>query len=295
MSEPNGFHQLQNLFANANSLPQLPGASLRLIQILDDEDVSSTEVERVIMGDPALTVAVIRAASSVIYGGQDEGTTTVRGAINKLGHKSIQSVAVSLGVQSLLGATGSCTSFDRIRFARHSIFVGFLARYIYACRAHRAPFNSRWSRDEIFAAGVLHDMGVGLLARVDASAYERIFRVAKRCECGFQSAFKSIYGSPITELSAIACKTWKLPSLFQEIIANFEEPLDHSEKVSLSCVHYANELADENSHGLVPWHIELPVDEEILAEVGLPTADVPGIVMLISQHTAAYVPLSHAA
>lgn len=121
---------------------------MKLIQALEGSEVNVSEVERIITGDPALTAAVLRAASSALYGGMD-GVTTVRGAIIRLGQQSVQAVAVSLGVQALMGKTGASSLFDRTRFARHSIFVGFLARYLFACRFNREAFKCKWSKDEI--------------------------------------------------------------------------------------------------------------------------------------------------
>lgn len=296
MSEANGFEELKYLFSTASTLPQLPGAALRLIQILDDEEVNSSEVERIIMGDPALTAAVIRAASSAIYGASDEGTTTVRGAITRLGHRAVQSVAVSLGVQALMGQTGASSSFDRTRFARHSLFVGFLSRYLYACRAHKEPFKSKWSRDEIFAAGVLHDLALGLLARVDPATFEKVAHIAKKTNLHYETAFHALFHADLIELGVLACKTWGLPPLFSDVLEQFAHPSQSEhEKIALSCVAYANRLADENNYGLEAWPTPNLLTEEDIDEVILPEEDVPGVVMLVARHTAAYVPLAGAA
>jgi HD-like signal output (HDOD) protein len=296
MNQPSGYKDLEALFKSETSLPQLPGAAMRLIQILDDEEVCSTEVERVIMGDPALTAAVIRSASAAVYGGYEDSISTVRGAIARLGHRAVQSVAVSLGVQALMGQSGGSSSFDRNRFAKHSIFVGFLARYIYACRFNRENFKSRWSRDEIFAAGVLHDLALGLLSRVDPSAYDRVFQVAKKASIHMNKAFQSIYREDIGQLGVLACQTWNLPPMFAEVIGHYESPLNHaSERISLACVQYSAYLADQHNFGIEPWKLPASMDEELLADVGLPEDDVPNVVMLVARHTAAYVPTSHAA
>lgn len=284
------FQELKGLFATASTLPQLPGAALRLIQLLDDENASGSEVERIIIGDPALTTAVIRAASSALYGGHAE-ITTVRGAITRLGFRSVQAVAVSLGVQSLMANASPGSSFDRARFAKHSLFVGFLARYLYACRFAKEPFKSRWSRDEVFAAGVLHDLGVGLLASVDMSSFERVARVATTNQIDFQTAFFKVFNGSVEELAATACETWGLPTIFTEVISHFEEPWAwKDEEIALSCVNYANFLANENGHAIEGWRAVRPLDDRVHELVSIPEDDIPGVVMLVARHTAAYSP-----
>lgn len=294
MSEATAFSNLEQLFTQANTLPQLPGAALRLIQILEHDDVSSGEVERIIIGDPALTVAVIRAASSALYGGEE--CSTIRGAIMRLGHRAVQSVAVSLGVQALMGEGQNKSQFDRNRFARHSIFVGFLARYLYACRHQREPFKSKWSRDEIFAAGVLHDLGPGLLARVSPTDFDKVFLIAKKGNMSFHTAFEAIFGGSINHLAVLAAQTWKLPPLFEEILGHFENPDSMPDEfIALACIGYANCLAEEQNFGFFPWRVSPVLGETVLETVGLAEEDIPAVVTLVSRHTAAYVPTSAAA
>ncbi|MBS1716252.1 MAG: HDOD domain-containing protein [Armatimonadetes bacterium] len=287
------YQQLAGLFATASTLPQLPGAAIRLIQLLDDDNATGAEVERIIIGDPALTAAVLRAASSALYGGSGD-ITTVRGAVTRLGFRSVQAVAVSLGVQALMANTAAGSSFDRSRFAKHSLFVGFFARYLYACKFAKEPFQSKWGRDEVFAAGVLHDLGVGLLASVDLATFERVADFSKNEQIPFQDAFFTIYEKPITELAGFACETWGLPPMFREFILNYEKPFETQEAIAYSCVNFADEIANLNDHALEGWRVERIGNEPVAELVGLPEEDVPEIVMLVSRHTAAYVPANAA-
>jgi len=295
MRETNGFAELRKKFSVAGNLPELPEAALKLIHTLEGSDVSLAEVERIITGDPALTAAVIRSAASAIFGGV-ENISTVRGAIARLGLSAVQAVGVSLGVQALIGRSGASPMFDHTRYARHSVFVGFMSRYLFACRHNHRPFNTKYARDEIFAAGILHETGLGLLARVDAEAYGYIFARAKRESTTLVQAFEKTYGSSIHRLALIAAETWRLPPMFLEVLGNLHDPLGHeTEKVALACLSYAEFLANEHHHGMTQWTANDPFPQDVLDEVALPEDDVPGVVMLVSRHTAAYVPLARAA
>lgn len=268
---------------------------MRLIQALEGSQVNIAEIERIITGDPALTAAVIRAASSAVYGGID-AVTTVRGAILRLGQQSVQAVAVSLGVQALMGKSGASALFDRTRFARHSIFVGFLARYLYACRHNREAFKCKWTKDEIFAAGILHELGFGLLARVEPQAYDSVFERAKGGQESLHSAFRKVYGGSMHKLSAIASRTWGLPALFTETLDGFDNPMEHGEDgIALACLNYADYLAEANHFGMARWDAPENCPLGVESEVGLPEDDLPGVIMLVSRHTGAYVPLAKAA
>lgn len=290
------YERLKKSFSISRSLPALPGTGLKLIQVLECEDTASIEVERIIVGDPGLTAAVLRAASSALFGGQSDNATTVRGAVARLGHRALHSVAVSMVLQDLMLQAGSSPSFDRVRFARHSLFVGMMARYLFAARSHRKSFTSKWSRDELFAAGMLHDLGLGLLTRVSKEDFEHVHMVARARSLSLQQGFEYVFGVPIYELGALACETWKLPPLFAEILRAYPEPLSHeADSVGLCCLAYANQLADENGFDLVAWAPPVAVDPAIVEEVGLPEADLANVVMLVSRHTTAFVSITQAA
>jgi HD-like signal output (HDOD) protein len=295
MSETNGFVELKKKFSVADHLPELPDAALKLIHTLEGADVNMAEVERIITADPALTAAIIRAASAAIFGGV-ESIATVRGAIARLGLSAVQAVGVSLGVQALIGRSGASPLFDHTRFARHSVFVGFMARYLFASRHNHRPFNSKWVRDEIFAAGILHETGLGLLASLDTDSYGYVFNRAKRENSTLTRAFEKTYGASIHRLAAIAAQTWRLPQMFTDVLTHLDDPLSaESEEIALSCLSYADFLANEHHYGLTQWPSSDPVPEGILEEAGLPEEELPGVVMLVSRHTTAYVPLARAA
>lgn len=147
-----------------------------------------------------------------------------------------------------------------------------------------------------FAAGILHELGFGLLARVEPEAYESVFEKAKRNQESLHSAFKKTYGGSMHSLSAIASKTWGLPPLFTETLEWIEDPMGHEqENIALSCLSYADYLAEENHFGMTRWDAPDPCPKDIQTEVGLPADDLPGVIMLVSRHTGAYVPLTKAA
>jgi hypothetical protein len=84
--------------------------------------------------------------------------------------------------------------------------------------------------------------------------------------------------------------------MFADVLAHFEHPATCREEFTcLSCLTYANFIADDNNHGLTPWKWSEPCDEVVLADVGVSEEEVPNVVMLVSRHTAAYVPLTRAA
>jgi HD-like signal output (HDOD) protein len=286
MGNAAAFDQIAARFANAKNLPEMPTAAMKVNQLLEADDASPLDVERAIVNDPALTAALLRTASSALYGRADQPVTTVRTALMRLGSKAVKAVTLSLWTQALVSATQGRTSMDANRFTDHSTFVGYLARYLFSCRMHRDPFSTTWSPDEVFAAGVLHDLGTALLAVVEPSAFERVLSQARARNTPFSVKFFQTFEHPLSSLGARAVETWGLDPLFSEVIGYLDTPQDHpKESIAISCVHLADRIATANKHAL----FDLPAEstsEFALAEVGLPTEDMPTVLALIAASIA---------
>ena len=67
------------------TLPQLPATVLRLIEVLDLDEVSAVQIERIVISDPMLCMRLVRLASNQMSSG--EKLTSVRAAILRLGQK----------------------------------------------------------------------------------------------------------------------------------------------------------------------------------------------------------------
>lgn len=284
------FEELRTRFSHAENLPDLPTAAVRLCEMIDQGNATTALLERVILGDPALTAALLRQASSAFYGGKSRDTGTVRGAIMLLGERAIRSLAVSLWVHSLMTDAAGKSTFNVKRYARHSAFVGFTARYLESCRHRQGPHGSQWSPDEIFAAGLLHDLGVGLLAVAVPELYDQLALEASMRSWTLERTFQSKTGASLTALGAEAARAWNLPPVFTFIPENFASPLTAEREVATLCtVRYADHLANAHGYSLEEGELDLEdLDEAIIRATGVPAEELENVVELIASHVAAY-------
>jgi len=289
-SKPINFKDLRNRFSHAENLPDLPTAAVRLCEMIDQGNATTALLERVILGDPALTAALLRQASSAHFGGKPRDIGTVRGAIMLLGERAIRSMAVSLWVHSLMTDAADKSSFDVKRYARHSAFVGFTARYLESCRQRQGTPSCEWSPDEIFAAGLLHDLGVGLLAVSLPELYDKLALEASMRNWTMERIFTSKANASLTALGAEAARAWNLPAVFSWVPEHFADPMAAEKEVpALCCLRYADFLANSNGYSLEEGELKLePLDPKIISALGLPAEEFDGVVDLIASHVAAY-------
>lgn len=274
------------MFKRATSLPTLPHAATSLIRVINSGEASAIHLERIIVTDPMLCALVVRVAATHF---SQSPPDSLRMAILRLGQREIRSIAISLAVKRVLHED-LIGSFDVARYARHSLMVGFLARYLYARRQKIQPFHSEWSADEIFAAGVLHEISVPLLARVAAPEYNRVEMLARRTGQTFRATFTRIYNCELSELGGVVAKMWDLPSVFSDTMRNMHEPWRAPDEiVALSALSYADYLADLFGAGLEDWEVpHTPVIEAEL-EVGISPEEQAMLRDLVNQHVEAMI------
>jgi HD-like signal output (HDOD) protein len=275
------YNRIAKKFTDPASLPEMPTATLKVNQLLDADDVSLAVVERTILTDPGLTAALLRTASSAIYGESNQPISTVRAALMRLGIQTVKAVMLSFWTQTLVNQARCRSSFSATRFRDHSMFVGYAARHLFTSKQRLEPFKSKWSADEVFAIGILHDLGTALLAVICPNEFDSIFNQSTIRAVPFSVRFKETYGHELSELGVMAITTWGLDPMFAQAIASMDDPESHpSESTAIACIHWADRTANANKFALFNLPSE-PISEFAQAEVGLEPADVPAVISLI--------------
>lgn len=278
------FTQLELLFKRSTSLPPLPSSALKLIKAIDSGEASAIEIERIINADPALATNVLRVTSN------DGRVASTRMAIMRMGQKTVRSLAVSMAVQALYSSPSDC-GFDAHNFARHSAFTGFLARYLAVRGKQLGTLDIATTPDEVFAAGLLHDLGVALLAKVAPEAYRHIAATAQTSETSLESAFLQLYGQPLVNLASVASSTWGLPPVFCTAFEHLADPFGAGAELGLlACISVASDVANQASMRTETWDYECELNEVLVGELGIPADEMSNATALVYEQTTAFVP-----
>jgi len=285
------FDTLLLLFRRASSLPELPGNALRIVHLIDSGSASARDLERIICSDPGLSANLLRVSNARVSGESVHGgISTIRAAILRLGQRSVRTVAVSLIVQHIANGRDIASEFNVDRFARHSLYVAFLSRYLFARRNLAHPFESRWTADEIFAGGLLHDIGLALLARVMKESYFRVHSFASRTGTTLDGSFQRIYGKPINELACTAVEAWDLPELFSLTLKSVNEPWRcKPEYTAMCCISYANYLAQMKEAKTEDWLTAPALLPEVEEEIALPVDEIDRVLASVEDQVNAYL------
>lgn len=167
----------------------LPAISLQVLNTVADENLSLTELSRLISQDPAMSAGVLKVANSPAYAGVHE-IATLRDAVTRLGTTEVGRVAGMVAARSLFQPQ------VRNEFAAFGPKWGELfAESVVAarCAAWLAMRVKGVNGDHVYLAGLLHDLGRSVALRTISALGQgqatfdpndpRIDRVLERVHC----------------------------------------------------------------------------------------------------------------
>lgn len=166
--------------ANRVILPALPEIALKTRKLLEDRNVTTSQVARVIGADAVLTTRLLRVVNSPLYRTHDP-IEDVRSAITRLGNTNVRSVVTSLAMEQLYQNKLASPLKKRLlaRNWEHSVHVAALSYII-------SDNYTLLNPDEAMLAGLVHNIGelpileyVELLPDIaaDETALDRLLEV----------------------------------------------------------------------------------------------------------------------
>ena len=159
--------KLQKLLSGAQ-LPALPQSAIRLLELSQNPDNGPVEFARPIEADPGLAGQVLRFVNSSYFGFSSE-ISSVKLAISLVGIRTIKNFALWSAVFSLM-PNPKCGPFDL-----KSLWQDSLRRAVFARRFGR--LLSLADAEDLFAAALLQDMAVPLLAKEMPVEYKRLLEL----------------------------------------------------------------------------------------------------------------------
>jgi HD-like signal output (HDOD) protein len=146
---------------------------------------------------------VLKVANSAYY--RCAGTVgTLERAVQILGTTAIRGIA-AVGCMDRIAVPTVGKLFDSRRFRFHSLAVAAAAQSL--SRLAGASIDS-----EAFMAGLLHDIGVVVLARLRPAAAVMLSEMSDLDEEGIRSAEVSLFGVDQVSASARVASQWNLPN-----------------------------------------------------------------------------------
>lgn len=252
-------------------MPSLSTTVGKVMEICSRTDASPNELNKVISLDPVLTGQVLKLINSAYYSLMNKVTSLTR-AITMLGMNTVKNMALSTAIIRSVAGTKKSKALPTTKFWAHSIGTGVSAKML-----GEAIGLPAMEREELFLAGLLHDLGKVPFG----DEYIEALTVAKRDQQPLRDVELDIMGIDHQEVGLLIADKWKLNTMITTCIGShhdFESIADEELKMKIALVALGNIYANIYDYGYAgnPFPAEGEI-EKLLQYTNLSWKDYSGI------------------
>jgi len=197
-----------------------PESTRRLAELAGNDASQTREMVQVLEQDPALSAKLLKIVNSAGFGLRQQ-CTSVSHAVTLMGSKHLYHMATTASVLDMFDSESQFA----IQILEHSAVVGALARY----------FGSHLAlpTEELFTAGVLHDIGKLMLLDTMPEQYHQLLEQTNGQADALHILERSEYGFDHGVLAAHVLKAWNIPNPIPKVVAWLHQPARAYESSSL--------------------------------------------------------------
>jgi putative nucleotidyltransferase with HDIG domain len=215
----------------------------RAIRISTDSDTSSEDLQNLIRTDQALSAQLLRIANSAMFGRMRE-VATLTEAIMTLGFPTARSVVIASSVKNLLTRGPGGFHQERLLW-EHALVVAITGSAF--SRTLRFAIT-----EEVFLAGLMHDIGKSVLALKFPEAYGTLLRrIHDQGDDGLSMELDT-FGFDHAMVGEALLGSWNLSESIEAVVRWHHDPLqaptEHRRLVAL--VALGNQVAIDLQIGL---------------------------------------------
>lgn len=227
---------LEPLLKQAGELPSLPEVYIRVTELLETESSTGLKIGEAVQSDPALTARILKLINSAYYGLQNP-VTSIPQAVTLLGRQQLRQVLVG-SVLAGVFKDFDISEFPLRDFWQHSIKTAIIGRQLAmqnACVIDHEAF---------FTAGLLHDIGWLVIAKVNPGSYIQISELAKTENKDVIQVETEKLGVSHIDVGVALLDKWGIPGLITQCVKRHHDN-DHNGQIAVetSIVYLANKLS----------------------------------------------------
>jgi HD-like signal output (HDOD) protein/CheY-like chemotaxis protein len=253
--------QMIRAAAGACALPSAPDTYLELVDLLGRADASTAELVAVVKRDIAISAKVLQLANSG-YFGCDQPVSSVSDAVALLGHETLRALVFSAEAFQTFDVPASIPGFTLAALEHRSLQVGRLAHKL----SEGMP-----GADDAFAAGLLLDVGLLVLAAHKPECLAEILMAAEREGRPAHEIELARHGITHAEIGAHLLALWGLPHTIVEAVAHHHFPLRSPVPAfdAVAVAHIADALVADSEAGPPHETAISRIDIDYLERIGV--------------------------
>jgi HD-like signal output (HDOD) protein len=229
---------LQKYVSNIGCLPTPPAMYKQLTDAINSDISGLSEISEIVEQDPAVVAQIMKQVNSAFFG-LSRTVTSLKDAVSLLGVRNIRSIALSYQLNSQFVAGQGWNKFAFEKINQRSLVVARLAQAI-----SRRAGASKSVQDQAFLAGLLHELGVLIMASHDPENYRKLIAYSAKKQKPVYLVEKAAMGFFHGEVAAALLTLWNLsPHVVEAVMLHHVPHLSVSKEFNaLTAVHVADSL-----------------------------------------------------
>jgi putative nucleotidyltransferase with HDIG domain len=236
---------------DVEALPHFPDTILELIRLTEDPHATLAQIGGRIATDPALTADLLKLVNSAYYALPRRVNNILQG-VKIVGLKGLRNLLYTYGAQKILGE-----KFAEMKALwEHSYRTAFYSFMLARSFKPKADIL-----DDVYVAGILHDLGQIIVSYLHPQAMEQVARFCRDKDISPQILERFSFGLNHADIGALIARKWNFPEQLVNGIKYHHEPLGTplEYKDIVYCVYMGNALCGVERDLITFEQIERPV------------------------------------
>lgn len=204
----------QILVEAVDDLPTIPIVATKILQLLDDPDVSVEEIADMMLTDQVMTARVMKLLNSPVYKPTQE-ITSLKRALVYLGLRHVRELALTTSVINAFDGTSGALELNS--FWEHSFGVGMVSKII----AQKIGYQDL---EKAYIAGIIHDLGEVFLSNFLREPFLEVLEYIKANPVKLVDAEELLLGTTHCEIGLCMARKWNFPDSYCDVIAHHHAP-----------------------------------------------------------------------
>lgn len=250
--------------SSIGDIATLPEVTIKIVEIVEDPKSTARDLHDVIRKDPALSVKLLKVVNSAFYGLPGQVASVDR-AIILLGLSAVKNLAIVASIARLFKGRRISQQFSAADLWRHGVAVAVVARDLSKMSPHSAM------SDEIFVAGLIHDVGTMVQRQAYAVQFADVINRSIEQDVDFLECERQIIGADHQAFGVGLTTKWKFPRHLRAAVGFHHNPgaLSVELRNMATLIRIADVVCCEEKLGFYLTARNGSITEEMLDTVGV--------------------------
>jgi HD-like signal output (HDOD) protein len=250
------------------SLSNLPTDAHCLLQVLNDQRSSASQIADVCEKSVGLTARILKVVNSPFYGLR-ERVDTIQLAVAILGFNEIRQIIIT---SSMFESAKNSGAIDIEGLWNHSIAVG----HISCTLADQSRITIK--NDLAGTGSVLHDVGKLVLMRWRPEGFRKAVQLSKEKGSSLLCEELAVLGITHPLAGALLLERWHLPATLIKVVKGCHLPVVSAEVPESAVVYLAGQIARLMSIGSDGEQLDERIPDDIRELLGIEAVTIPDLV-----------------